>query len=95
MKGSSASWPTRPGARRSRETLPGSTGPGLVLEADGRYKYGPEAELMTGDEHWDEKVREDDLREQGYDFRRPTWDRVWNRAAFEAMMRGTTVPRDW
>jgi hypothetical protein len=50
---------------------------------------------MTGDEHWDEKVREDDLREQGYDFRRPTWDRVWNRAAFEAMMRGTTVPRDW
>jgi len=75
--------------------LPGSTGPGLVLEADGRYKYGPDAELMTGDEHWDEKVREDDLREQGYDFRRPTWDRVWNRAAFEAMMRGTTVPRDW
>ena len=74
--------------------LPRTTGPGLVLEADGRYKYGPVGEALTGDAHWAEKVREDDLREQGYDFRRPTWGRVWDRAAFEAMIRGTRVPRD-
>jgi len=74
--------------------LPRTPGPGLVLEADGRYKYGPVGEALTGDAHWAEKVREDDLREQGYDFRRPTWGRVWDRAAFEAMMRGTRVPRD-
>jgi len=66
-------------------------GPGLIVEADGRYEYGPLAGPMTGEEHWKEKLREDDLREQGYDFRRPTWDRAWNRAQFEAMMRGTGV----
>lgn len=65
----------------------------LVVEADGRYKYGPVAELLTGAELWKEKQREDDLREQGFGFRRPTWDRVWNRAAFESMMAGTGVPR--
>ncbi|WP_209561415.1 type IV toxin-antitoxin system AbiEi family antitoxin domain-containing protein [Frigoribacterium sp. PvP032] len=68
-------------------------GPGLIVEADGRYKYGPTAQLMTGDEHWKDKVREDDLREQGFDFRRPTWDRAWSRSQFEAMMRGTGVRR--
>jgi hypothetical protein len=65
----------------------------LVLEADGRFKYGPVAGLLTGAELWKEKQREDDLREQGFDFRRPTWDRVWRRAAFDAMMQGTRVPR--
>jgi hypothetical protein len=65
----------------------------LVLEADGRYKYGPVAGLLSGEELWAEKRREDDLREQGFDFRRPTWDRVWRRTEFEAMMRGTRVPR--
>lgn len=65
----------------------------LVLEADGRYKYGPIAGLLSGDELWAEKRREDDLREQGFDFRRPTWERVWNRSQFEAMMRCTGVPR--
>ncbi|ROS51438.1 type IV toxin-antitoxin system AbiEi family antitoxin domain-containing protein [Frigoribacterium sp. PhB24] len=65
----------------------------LVLEADGRYKYGPVTGLLSGEELWAEKRREDDLREQGFDFRRPTWDRVWRRTEFEAMMRGTRVPR--
>lgn len=65
----------------------------LVVEADGRFKYGPVAGLLTGDELWREKQREDDLREQGFDFRRPTWDRVWRRAAFESMMQGTRAPR--
>jgi len=68
-------------------------GPGLIVEADGRYKYGPVAQLMTGEEHWKEKVREDDLREQGFEFRRPTWDRAWSRTQFETMMRGTGVRR--
>lgn len=39
-----------------------------VVEADGRVKYDARSVL------WDEKVREDGLREEGFEVVRATWD---------------------
>lgn len=54
----------------------------LIVELDGRDKYRDDAAL------WQEKLREDRLREQGYRFLRLTWDDVLARwPATEARLR--------
>ena len=63
----------------------------LLIEFDGRWKYGRDRPFGDGrppeEVLWDEKTREDWLREQGYVVIRLTWADVWGSGRDEARAR--------
>lgn len=71
-------------------------GPRVVGEFDGRKKYrvdGVDDRRALEDRLWDEKRREDRLRDAGLRVVRWTWQDAWRPGPLAALLRSASVPR--
>lgn len=66
----------------------------IAGEADGRAKYGGRASPDAMEQRlWDEKLREDAIRERVAAFPRWTWDDAWSGHGLERALLAARVPR--